>query len=129
LQVLVATDVAARGLDIQDVSHVINFDFPENNEDYIHRIGRTGRAEQQGDAITFVTSYDIDSLKKLERFIGKTLPTNKLAGFNYDRPPSQTTSTTKPKAKRSHPKSRHYNKPARDFEPRRTFSKKRPKSK
>ncbi len=113
LQILVATDVAARGIDIQDVSHVINYDFPENNEDYIHRIGRTGRANQSGDAITFVSSRDLLSLQRLEKFIQRTLPTKRLAGFNYAAPPSEPTSTTRKAGSRSNSNSpsrspRHY---------------------
>ena len=57
IKVLVATDVAARGLDIPDVSHVINFDVPESKDDYIHRIGRTGRANKKGKALTFVSNF------------------------------------------------------------------------
>ncbi len=86
LRVLVATDIAARGLDIQDVTHVINFDFPRQNDDYIHRIGRTGRAGNEGCAITFLTSNDGERLKKLERHIGKTLKKKFVGGFNYNKP-------------------------------------------
>ncbi|MFK7692182.1 DEAD/DEAH box helicase [Paenibacillus sp. HJGM_3] len=73
LQVLVATDVAARGLDIEGVTHVYNYDFPNDKESYIHRIGRTGRAGETGVAILFVTQRDRISLQQLERGIGKTL--------------------------------------------------------
>ncbi|MGB0774536.1 MAG: DEAD/DEAH box helicase [Akkermansiaceae bacterium] len=86
VRVLVATDIAARGLDIPDVTHVINFDFPQQSEDYIHRIGRTGRAGNEGCAITFITSKDGERLKKLERHIGRTLAKKTLDGFNYDVP-------------------------------------------
>ncbi len=119
LQILVATDIAARGIDIQDISHVINYDFPENNEDYIHRIGRTGRANQNGDAITFVSGRDILSLQRLEKFIKRTLPTKRLEGFDYDAPPQEPTSTTrKPSkfAKKSTP--RHYKAKDKTFSPR-----------
>ncbi len=71
---LVATDVAARGLDIQAVSHVINYDIPENPDDYIHRIGRTARASAEGDAVTFVTPADMLPLEAIERALGKNLP-------------------------------------------------------
>ncbi|HPX42339.1 MAG TPA: DEAD/DEAH box helicase, partial [Candidatus Hydrogenedentes bacterium] len=71
---LAATDVAARGLDIENVSHVINFDIPENPDDYIHRIGRTARASAEGDAITFVTPTDHIALEAIERALGKNLP-------------------------------------------------------
>jgi ATP-dependent RNA helicase RhlE len=72
--ILAATDVAARGLDIDDVSHVINYDIPENADDYIHRIGRTARAEKEGDAITFVTPTEHSELGNIERALGKQLP-------------------------------------------------------
>ncbi|HQH52765.1 MAG TPA: DEAD/DEAH box helicase [Candidatus Hydrogenedentes bacterium] len=71
---LVATDVAARGLDIEAVSHVINFDIPENAEDYIHRIGRTARASADGDALTFVSPSDHLALEAIERALGRNLP-------------------------------------------------------
>lgn len=73
-QVLVATDVAARGLDIEDVSHVFNFDIPTNPDDYIHRIGRTARAEREGDAITFVCPGEMSELEGIERALGRNLP-------------------------------------------------------
>ena len=84
IRVLVATDVAARGIDIDGVTHVINYDFPEHSEDYIHRIGRTGRAEAEGEAITFVTPRNFPALKKLEKLIRVTLPRKKAEGFRYD---------------------------------------------
>lgn len=86
IRVLVATDIAARGLDIPDVTHVINFDFPQQSEDYIHRIGRTGRAGNEGCALSFVTSGDGERLKKLERHIGKTLAKRFAEDFNYKVP-------------------------------------------
>ena len=73
-QLLVATDVAARGLDIDDISHVVNFDIPENPEDYIHRIGRTARAAAEGDAITFVSPDQSVALSNIEQALGKHLP-------------------------------------------------------
>ncbi|MBT8036438.1 MAG: DEAD/DEAH box helicase [Verrucomicrobiae bacterium] len=86
IRVLVATDIAARGLDIPDVTHVINFDFPMQSDDYIHRIGRTGRAGNEGCALTFLTSNDGERLKKLERHIGRTLAKRYVEGFNYQVP-------------------------------------------
>ncbi|MGV3533401.1 MAG: DEAD/DEAH box helicase [Chthoniobacteraceae bacterium] len=82
-EVLVATDLAARGLDIASVSHVINYDVPGHAEDYVHRIGRTGRALQEGDAFTLFTAEEIDQVRAIERFIGQSIPRAKLEGFNY----------------------------------------------
>jgi ATP-dependent RNA helicase RhlE len=73
-QVLVATDVAARGIDVDNISHVINFDIPDGADSYIHRIGRTGRAQAKGDAITFVAPEDRSILRDIEKKIGKALP-------------------------------------------------------
>jgi len=81
--VLVATDIAARGIDVEGISHVINFDFPMHAEDYVHRIGRTGRAQAVGDAISFVTSEDHAALRTLERFIGRGIVRKRAEGFNY----------------------------------------------
>src|SRR2546423_5180332 len=83
VRVLVATDIAARGLDVDGISHVINFDFPPQPEDYVHRIGRTGRAEATGDAISFVTKDDESSVRDLERMTRKTIERRKLPGFDY----------------------------------------------
>jgi ATP-dependent RNA helicase RhlE len=82
-EVLVATDIAARGLDIAGVSHVINYDVPENAEDYVHRIGRTGRAQNTGDAFTLVTEDDVRDARSIERFIGATIERKKIEGFPY----------------------------------------------
>ena len=82
-EMLVATDIAARGLDIAGVSHVINYDVPENAEDYVHRIGRTGRAHNTGDAFTLVTEDDVRDARSIERFIGATIERKKLEGFPY----------------------------------------------
>jgi ATP-dependent RNA helicase RhlE len=83
VRVLVATDIAARGIDVDGISHVVNYDFPMHVEDYIHRIGRTGRANQIGDAISFVTNEDHAELRALERFIGRGIVRKKAEGFNY----------------------------------------------
>jgi ATP-dependent RNA helicase RhlE len=82
-EVLVATDIAARGLDIADVSHVINYDVPQHPEDYIHRIGRTGRAEHTGDAFTIMVAEDATHVFAIERFISKKIERVKLENFNY----------------------------------------------
>jgi ATP-dependent RNA helicase DeaD len=80
LQLLVATDVAARGLDVDGVTHVYNYDIPQDPESYIHRIGRTGRAGQQGTAITLVAPKDIGELKEIERAIGSVLERKAVQG-------------------------------------------------
>ncbi len=85
-QIMVATDIAARGLDVEHISHVINFDMPATADDYIHRIGRTGRAEHTGDAFTLVTPDDRDMIRALERILDDPLPRQTLEGFNYDLP-------------------------------------------
>lgn len=82
-EVMVATDIAARGIDIAGVSHVINFDVPQHPEDYVHRIGRTGRAQNVGDAFTIMVAEDIPHVKDIEHFIGRQVPRLKLEGFNY----------------------------------------------
>ncbi len=83
-EVLVATDIAARGLDIADVTHVINYDVPQHPEDYVHRIGRTGRAKATGDALTLMVAEDAGDVRSIERFIGQTITRLKLDKFNYD---------------------------------------------
>jgi ATP-dependent RNA helicase RhlE len=83
VRVLVATDIAARGIDVDGISHVVNYDFPMHAEDYVHRIGRTGRAHAVGDAISFVTNEDHGELRALERFIGRGIVRKKADGFNY----------------------------------------------
>src|SRR5215472_3111257 len=83
VRVLVATDIAARGIDVDGISHVVNYDFPMHSEDYVHRIGRTGRAHAVGDAISFVTPEDQGHLRSLERFIGRGIVRKKADGFDY----------------------------------------------
>ncbi|HMJ91568.1 MAG TPA: DEAD/DEAH box helicase, partial [Candidatus Acidoferrum sp.] len=82
-EVLVATDIAARGLDIADVSHVINYDVPQHPEDYVHRIGRTGRAHASGDAFTLMVAEDVRHMSAIEGFISQKIPRVKLEGFEY----------------------------------------------
>jgi ATP-dependent RNA helicase RhlE len=88
-RVLVATDVAARGIDIENLSHVVNFDVPNQPEDYIHRVGRTARAGATGDALTFAAPQERKELQAIERAVGKTLPRLTLAGFDYHHKPSE----------------------------------------
>src|SRR4051794_25182242 len=89
LQVLVATDIAARGIDVEALSHVINFDVPNVPEDYIHRVGRTARAELTGDAITFVAPDEENDLRAIERAIGKRLPRVTVPDFDYKQRPAE----------------------------------------
>jgi ATP-dependent RNA helicase RhlE len=84
VRVLVATDVAARGIDVDGISHVVNYDFPMHSEDYVHRIGRTGRAQAIGDAISFITPEDHGPLRSLERFIGRGIVRKRAEGFDYN---------------------------------------------
>ena len=80
---MVATDIAARGIDVAGVSHVINYDVPENPEDYVHRIGRTGRAMAVGDAFTLVSPENAGDIRDIQRFIGAKIPELRLEGFPY----------------------------------------------
>lgn len=81
--VLVATDIASRGLDISGVSHVINYNVPEHAEDYVHRIGRTGRAGDEGEAFTLFSPDELLQVQAIERLLGKTIERKKLDGFKY----------------------------------------------
>lgn len=80
-RILVATDIAARGIDVQDIEVVINFDLPDNSEDYVHRIGRTGRAGKQGHAISFATPEQQNEIRSIEKLIRKTLTISQKPGF------------------------------------------------
>ena len=82
-QIMVATDIAARGLDVESISHVINYDMPDTADAYIHRIGRTGRAQRTGDAFTLVTHEDNDMIRILERIMGSPLKRETIEGFDY----------------------------------------------
>jgi len=86
VRVLVATNIASRGLDIEDISHVLNFDVPDHAEDYVHRIGRTARAHALGEAITLVTPEDERQISKIEHWLGEPIERRRLDGFNYDVP-------------------------------------------
>ncbi len=95
-RVLVATNIAARGWDVKGISHVLNYDVPEHPEDYVHRIGRTARAEADGDAITLVTPDDEALVYRIEHLLGRKIERRTLPGFDYDVPPP---SWAKPSAK------------------------------
>jgi len=83
VRVLVATDIAQRGLDISDITHVVNYDVPQQAEDYVHRIGRTGRAEKEGDAFTFMAPDEIAMVRSIERVIGQPIPRISVPGFDF----------------------------------------------
>ena len=107
-QVLVATDIAARGIDIDGVTHVVNFDAPNVPEDYIHRIGRTGRAEATGDAITFVSAAEADHLKAIEKHTGQRIEAVSVDGFAAPKVAealSQATKRSNPKGHKNRSKS------------------------
>ena len=106
-QILVATDIAARGIDVTQISHVINYDIPNTTDAYIHRIGRTGRAAKSGDAYTLVTADDRDMVRDIERVLSGPLERRTIDGFDYnvsaprsdaefDRPPLRSTSGRQP---------------------------------
>jgi ATP-dependent RNA helicase RhlE len=82
-RVLVATDIAARGIDVEALGHVVNFDVPQAPEDYIHRVGRTGRAEMVGEAFTFVSPHEEGELRDIERVLGRRLPRVTVPDFDY----------------------------------------------
>ncbi len=96
-QIMVATDIAARGLDVENISHVINFDMPDTADAYIHRIGRTGRMERTGDAFTLVTAEDGELIRTLEKIMQKPLQRRTLADFDYKAapPPRPATASRK----------------------------------
>ena len=101
IKILVATDIAARGIDILSISHVINYDMPESTDDYIHRIGRTGRVNKNGDALTFVTSTDAVKIGALEKLLDKPLERLTLQGFDYARPaPDKQSGLSQPPRRR-----------------------------
>lgn len=99
IQILVATDVAARGIDVQSISHVINFDLPRNIEDYVHRIGRTGRAGAKGVALSFASGRDADLVKKIETFTGQPIAVVEVPGLE---PQMLSTKTRRSGGRRDH---------------------------
>jgi ATP-dependent RNA helicase RhlE len=105
VRVLVATNIAARGIDVDGISHVVNYDFPMHAEDYVHRIGRTGRARAVGDAISFVAPEEHDDLRSAERFIGRGIVRKRAEGFDYRAPaPPRTNSGHAPRQPGSMPR-------------------------
>jgi len=99
-KILVATDIASRGIDVLDISHVINYDIPDSADTYIHRIGRTGRVGKSGDAFTFVTGEDKAMVNSLERLLKKPLERRILQGFDYVKPASNNKNTHSPRQSR-----------------------------
>ncbi|MGC7368001.1 helicase-related protein, partial [Mycobacteroides abscessus subsp. abscessus] len=85
LRVLVATDVAARGIDVPDITHVVNFDLPKQAEDYVHRIGRTGRAGRSGIAINLVNHNDTFQWRRIERFVDRRIDASVIEGLEPKR--------------------------------------------
>ena len=111
VRILVATDVAARGIDVASISHVINYDLPKVAEDYVHRIGRTGRAGAMGTAISFASSDDIRQLKLIERYIGQTIERWSVPGFEAKKPihseaPRRSSGRPAPNGRRGAPPAR-----------------------
>jgi ATP-dependent RNA helicase RhlE len=96
-QILVATDIAARGIDVSRISHVINYDMPDTPDAYTHRIGRTGRAEKNGDAFTFVSREDEAMVRGVERVLGKRIERRSVPDFDYKKPaPARSTEFSRP---------------------------------
>ncbi len=89
-EVMVATDIAARGLDVAGITHVINYDIPTNPEDYVHRIGRTGRAQREGDAFTLITQDDAEAARDVEKYLGEPVERQRVEGFNYAPIPAES---------------------------------------
>ena len=97
MRILVATDVAARGIDVPGISHVINFDLPKAAEDYVHRIGRTGRAGSSGIAVSFASGRDSGNLQKIERYTGQSITAHTIAGLEPKFKPRSQPSNTRAK--------------------------------
>src|SRR5258705_8787499 len=94
VQVLVATDIASRGIDVEGITHVINYDVPHAPEDYVHRIGRTGRVDAVGDAFTLIAPEEQKQLTAIERFLGRAVPRVILPDFDYKKRPSSESRPT-----------------------------------
>jgi len=98
-QVMVATDIASRGIDVEGITHVVNYDVPCYAEDYLHRIGRTGRATALGDAITFVSRDEMQKLRRIEKFISRKLELKHYKGFTASARTSAPTASSKLRSK------------------------------
>ncbi len=125
-QVLVATDIAARGIDVEGISHVINYDVPTHAEDYVHRIGRTGRATATGDAITFVSNEEKKYLREISKFIERKLTAHKCKGFSYVKSPPpepKADESSKPSRRKEMPRSKRASGAKKPYRGRRKRSK------
>ena len=113
LQVLVATDIAARGIDIQQLPMVVNFELPHVPEDYVHRIGRTGRAGEEGVAVSLVSAEEVAQLQKIERLIKQSLPRHEIEGFEPEhRLPTKDVASPGKRRPRNKTKAKTHAKPA-----------------
>jgi ATP-dependent RNA helicase RhlE len=101
---MVATDIASRGLDVETISHVINYDIPDTADTYIHRIGRTGRAEREGDAMTLITREDTAVVWDIEKTLGGPIERRKLEDFNYETPAPPKEESSRSQMPRRFPK-------------------------
>ncbi len=103
IKILIATDIAARGIDVLSISHVINYDMPENVDAYTHRIGRTGRVDETGEAFTFVTNEDMATVRDVEKILGKPIERRTLEGFDYKNPSAEKEVNHSPRPIRRYP--------------------------
>ncbi len=101
VKILIATDIAARGIDVSTISHVINYDVPEDADMYIHRIGRTGRVARSGDAFTFVTDMDRKLVREIEKIVGQKIERRWLDDFNYEQTKTEYVTTSRDSDKKS----------------------------
>jgi len=101
VRVLVATDIAQRGLDVEGITHVVNYDVPTDPEDYVHRVGRTARAGAHGNAVTFVTAGDLGNFKTLQHHLGRAIERVHLADFDYAGTPQADRGSSGTRGRRS----------------------------
>jgi len=129
-RILVATDIAARGIDISSISHVVNYDMPDTTDAYTHRIGRTGRAAKTGDAFTFVTPEDEDTVRSIERVLGSRIERRTAKGFDYHQPaPKRDTEFARPpREPRRRPEEKRVGHAAGSAQPRHSAQGKHPAS-
>ena len=116
-RVLVATNIAARGVDVKDVSHVVNYDVPHEPETYVHRVGRTARALQRGDAFTLVAPEEENDLTRIEKLIGMSIPRARVPSFRYDAPRPPDLGPSRSGSRRPPPRSQGRRPPRRGERP------------